>query len=169
MQEIFRKQLLFILREIKGNSPAKTWEQTRMLSVRDKEIGSLHTVNIKIHSAENWVSGSEIDTRDIDGGLRNNQTLKRRWELADIENRAWGCNLQAKRLSKGEEPTKASFPELNTKAKCRQPIDWRLEVLLVCCERFKGKSIPQSKSRKPDHLQAGENESSVRFSPVKTV
>lgn len=35
-----------------------------------EEIRSLYTVNIKVSSAENWISESEIDTRDIHGGLK---------------------------------------------------------------------------------------------------
>lgn len=50
-----------------------------------EEMRSLHKVNIEIDSAGNWVSESELDARDAHGGLKNNQTVKRRETMADIQ------------------------------------------------------------------------------------
>lgn len=51
--------------------------------------------------------------------------------MADTENRVERGHVACKQGGslRGEEPTKDSFPELITKAKCKQPVDWRLEVL----------------------------------------
>lgn len=90
-----------------------------------EEIRSLHRVNVKINSAGNWVSESEVDTRDIYGGLKNIQTLKRRREtMAALENRVWSCNLQARGLSNGKGTNKRQSVSQNSTPKPNAKILW---------------------------------------------
>lgn len=77
MKKLFRKQLLFILKEREifplrhRNRPGYTHSMT------DEIRSSLHTVNIKINTAGKWASESEIDTRNTCGGLKEGE---RRWQ-----------------------------------------------------------------------------------------